>query len=364
MFEFTIDGNGRYTIARPEEIATPRLLVFQEKMAENIGKMRTILEKAVPGSGFSHLCPHVKTNKSSYIIAALLQAGVTDLKVSVNEAEIAAASGADRVFVAYPLLAHDAVLIAGLVKAYPKVQFLVQAGSLAHIDILRRAASEQGVSWQVLLDLDVGMHRTGANPDDAWELYEALAASGCMSFAGLHGYDGHIHHKTTIERSAASALAMNYLLDAAERFTGRGVAVPRIVASGSPAFTHDLTYLSANIPKGIHFQVSPGTWIFWDSKYDGIIPGLFTFAAVILAQVIETGMNTRITLNLGHKRWAADQGPVELFAPAGMKVVLFSEEHTVLEHDPGQSFGIGDYVAIVPRNRPEAAEPEPGRQAE
>ncbi|MBN2417213.1 alanine racemase [bacterium] len=350
MLDFTIEGHGSYRIAHPESIATPRLLVFQEHLDANIATMRAILEEAVPGSGFSRLCPHVKTNKSSFIIKRLLEAGVTDLKASMNEAEIAAASGARRVFIAYPLLDHDAARAADLMRRYPETEITVQAGSPAHVTILERAAKRHGVTWNVMLDLDVGMHRTGARPDDAWTLFEAVRGADGLSFAGLHGYDGHIHQKTAIERSAASALAMNYLLGTVELFRGKGISVDRVIASGSPAFTHDLTYLAANAPGDINVQVSPGTWIFWDSKYDGLIPGLFRFAAVILAQVIEASRNDRITLNLGHKRWAADQGPVERFLPEGLRVALFSEEHTVLEHAAGERFEEGDYVLIVPRH--------------
>lgn len=350
MLDFSIEGHGSFRIAHPETIATPRLLVFQDHLDANIETMRAILEASVPGTGFSHLCPHVKTNKSSFIIKRLLLEGVTDLKVSVNEAEVAAAAGAHRVFIAYPLLPHDAARAADLIKRFPDTEFTVQAGSAAHVAILEEAAKTYGVQWQVMLDLDVGMHRTGAPPEAARALLAAVSAATGLVFAGLHGYDGHVHQKTAHERAEASAAAMSRLLETVEQFRAQGIAVERIITSGSPAFTHDLAYLSGNAPRDLGFQVSPGTWIYWDSKYDGIIPGLFSFAALILAQIIEVSGENRITLNLGHKRWAADQGPVERFVPEGLRIVLFSEEHTVLEHAPGQRFEIGDYVLIVPKH--------------
>jgi D-serine deaminase-like pyridoxal phosphate-dependent protein len=58
----------------------------------------------------------------------------------------------------------------------------------------------------------------------------------------------------------------------------------------------------------------------------------------------------RITLNLGHKRWAAERGPVQLFSRAQLKVVSYSEEHTVLEHPAEEKFEVGDYVLIAPRH--------------
>ena len=73
-------------------------------------------------------------------------------------------------------------------------------------------------------------------------------------------------------------------------------------------------------------------------------------AALILAQAAETNGSRRMTLNLGHKRWAADQGAVNCFSIPSAKVVSFSEEHTVLEHDGSQSFKTGDYVLLAPRH--------------
>lgn len=56
------------------------------------------------------------------------------------------------------------------------------------------------------------------------------------------------------------------------------------------------------------------------------------------------------TLNLGHKRWAADQGPVEVFSVSGMKALSWSEEHTVVSFPKNEKLAIGDYVLIAPRH--------------
>jgi D-serine deaminase-like pyridoxal phosphate-dependent protein len=80
------------------------------------------------------------------------------------------------------------------------------------------------------------------------------------------------------------------------------------------------------------------------------LPGKFEVAAVIISQVIDRGEKRGITLNLGHKRWGADQGPVELFSIKGAKVISFNEEHTVLETGSKNGFQIGDYILVVPRH--------------
>ena len=95
----------------------------------------------------------------------------------------------------------------------------------------------------------------------------------------------------------------------------------------------------------VEIIVSPGTWVYWDSQYDNFLPGEFEFAAFVLAQVMDTGEN-QITLNLGHKRWAADQGEIQIFSEPELILKSFSEEHTVLYTDKSSQYKIGDYIII------------------
>ncbi len=350
MVEFILEGHGVYRIAHPEKIRTPRLILFKDKLEFNTAAMAALLQKAIPGGGFQNLRPHIKTNKCSYTVRKLLEAGVTAFKTTINEAELAASCGAGEVFVAYSLLEADAEYMADLAEKYPKVNFQVQAGSPAHLDILARTARRRGIRWPVFIDIDVGMHRTGCRPEGAFDLYSRIEGEDCFRFAGLHGYDGHIHQSSRDERAAASAAAMDIMVQLIDVFRDRGVRIPLLITSGSPSFFTDLDYLPSRLPRDVPLQFSPGTWVYWDSKYDGLIPGVFRFAALILAQVIDVIASDRVTLNLGHKRWAADQGPVERFSVPGLNVELFSEEHTVVSLPRGVSLQVGDYIAIVPRH--------------
>jgi len=72
-----------YSIDNVEEIDTPAVVVFPDRVKENI----RIMKSFVPD--FSWLRPHVKTNKSSEISKLLLDAGVTKFKcATIAEAEM------------------------------------------------------------------------------------------------------------------------------------------------------------------------------------------------------------------------------------------------------------------------------------
>lgn len=339
-----------YRINAPEQLATPRLLVFQDRIKRNIQNMRKKLDAIAPGSEFRHLCPHVKTNKSTLLTRQLVAAGISDVKVTMREVEVAVEAGAKNIFVAYPLLEHEALALARLIKQRPQTNFQVQIASAAHASLLKRVAEKENIVWHYLLDLDVGMHRTGMLPEHALEVHAEISTHHSSKFVGLHGYDGHIHYPEAEKRKIEAERSMQKLLDVLAAFHARNISVSRIIVAGSPTFELDLEILLREIKSDPLVQVSPGTWILWDSNYETLTPGKFEIAALILAQVMDVGNENRVTLNLGHKRWAAESGRVELFSRPGLRVVSFSEEHTVLEHPAGETFEVGDYVLIAPRH--------------
>ncbi len=347
---FHLPSQAPYHLNEPERIATPRLLVFEDRLARNIAHMRQHLDALAPDTGFRHLCPHIKTNKSTWITRKLVEAGITAVKTTMREVEVAINAGAKSVFVAYPLLEHEARALARLIKKNPAINFQVQIGALAHAKTLERVAEREKISWNYFLDVDVGMHRTGALPEHALKIFEEISLARCFKFVGLHGYDGHNHAHDLQARKAESEKAMAQLVELLQAFRSRKIEVERLIAAGSPTFQLDLEFLLQEIQDGPLVQVSPGTWILWDSNYEKMMPGNFEIAALILAQVMDVSSEARITLNLGHKRWAAESGKVELFSRPSLKVISLSEEHTVLVHAEEEPFEIGDYVLISPRH--------------
>ena len=334
--------------------ASPRLFVWRERVDENLLRMRTLLESIAPGTGFHHLRPHAKTCKSSWTIQRQMAAGITKFKASPNELSLLLSSGVRDIVLSYPPLPSTAEAIAQALRDFRSrgepLRLIAQAGAPEHIEFLSTAAREHGVQIECLLDLDVGMGRTGAAPDCAVSLYQRLNAEASLRFAGLHVYDGHNHSAVEATRTAESARSMSLVAGAARLIRAAGGAVPLVVAAGSPAFLPDLRALLAAAPES-EIEVSPGTWIYWDTNYDRLMPGMFRFAALILARVMDRPGKDRVTLDLGHKRWAIDSGPIERFSVNDLEVIKASEEHTVLKTGgAARALLIGDPVLFVPRH--------------
>lgn len=337
---------GTYRISRPDEIETPRLLVFHDRVEENIARMRRAVAQITGSDRLDLLCPHVKTHKSPWVTHKLMQNGVSFFKATPNEIEMLARVGAPRVLVAYPPLPHLVKKLSKLAESHPHTAWVVQISQPEHVAwILENSA----LCWDYMIDLDIGMHRTGIAPHRALEIWQQCQRSNRLRFAGLHAYDGHIHHPDPQTRQAESARCMQNLLQTAEQFRGAGISVAELVVGGTPSALLDLQNLVDLRPQA-RIAISPGTWIYHDTTYDALMPGAFVPAALILARIMDRIDENHVTLNLGHKRFSVDQGAPDRISLAGGRLVRWSEEHTVVEIDKSSRVRLGDYVLIAPRH--------------
>jgi D-serine deaminase-like pyridoxal phosphate-dependent protein len=348
-FQLSRLGNRPYRLETPEDIATPRLILFEDRIQANIRQMRALLAAQHLDLSFQNLCPHVKTHKSAYITGLFKNEGISFFKCSLNEVDLLVRCGVDKIFIAYPLLLHDARRLFSLMQENDTIEWFVQISHPAHVDILKQAMSAVIPALYYYLDIDVGMHRTGTSPDFALQLYRYAEKVNGLRFAGIHAYDGHNHSADPSERQQIAHESMADLLGCKNRISREGIKVPSVMVGGTPGFLADLKVLSQANPKTTLF-VSPGTWIYSDSEHARILDNTFEVAALLLAQVIDLPKEKLATLNIGHKRWSIDQGLPDVFSEAGVRITSFSEEHTVLALPAGKNLNIGDYILMAPRH--------------
>src|SRR5262249_58796121 len=99
-----------------------------------------------------------------------------------------------------------------LVAAAPDARVGVE--DTENVDALARAASEDGITLNVMVDVDVGGRRTGVQPGDAAvALARHVLHRGALRLCGLQGYAGHCAHVIGwARRRGASHLAMAPLM--------------------------------------------------------------------------------------------------------------------------------------------------------
>ena len=256
--------------------------------------------------------------------------------------------GVTDVLLAYNLVGPNCERMARLARAYPNCRFAVTADHAAAAETLSKALVAEGQSVDVLLDVDVGQHRTGVAPSpEAVALYETIAHLPGLRPGGLHVYDGHHKQESFDERQTAALRALQPVLALRETLEKQGLPVPRLVLGGTPTFP---VYAKLDLPG---LELSPGTCFLHDHGYGAKFVDLagFTPAALLLTRVVSRPTATRITLDLGTKAVASDP-------PAGHRCVLLNvpdyvpvlqnEEHFVVETLAADQFKPGAAIFAIP----------------
>jgi len=335
-----IDVEG-YCVADPDTIETPAMLVFESRIDANIAALCDL------GGGGQNLFVHVKTHKSEAIIRKQQAAGIAGYKAAtLRELEMILGLGVTEAILAYPMAQTAKVeRFCDLAAAHDQAHVRALVSTTRHVELLAAAAVRRSQRLPVMLDLDVGLHRTGRPlGDEAHQFYGRMAASEGLVPAGLHVYDGNDHITDPMLREAAAQRHIDDLQELKARLLESGLPVPHVVAGNSFTFPY---YARVD---GWHG--SPGTCVYWDTGYAGGLPDMpFQFAAVILTQVVDRyeDQNT-FTTDLGIKAIASDP-PMErrarLLGHPQAVLKLQNEEHGVF-HWPEPLPEVGTYLLAVP----------------
>lgn len=326
-----------------EAVETPSLVFFADRIRAN-----TENTLAIAGSP-DRLWPHIKTHKTLELVRDLIQRGVSRFKcATIAEAELLATAGARYVLVAYPLVGPNVERFGVLAATYRDTRFCALVETHQAVDALASMLERRAVTASVFIDLDMGMGRTGIQPDDrAVKLCGRVLEHPVLEFLGLHAYDGHNHQKVLAERKTACAACVDTVRGLKTRLEASGASVRHMIFGGTPTFPCYAEYPDADL--------SPGTSFLFDWGYASSYPDLpFEPAAFVVGRVIHTEPGESFTLDIGSKAIAADPA-----GPRGMIVELpdavpgaQSEEHWVFswteETGSGNGPVPGDVFLVVP----------------
>jgi len=287
------------------------------------------------------LRPHVKTHKLGWLVRRQMNLGITRFKcATIAEAEMCAQAGAADVLVAFQPVGPALSRLVALHKKYPATKFSTVVDDVCVLG----AIANTGIAFEVLLDLDIGQHRTGIPPGPAaFELYRELAASRPLVPGGLHAYDGHVSETDPAVRAASCDEAFAPVMALRDQLLAAGLPVPRIVAGGTPTFPFHAA--RENV------ECSPGTTALWDASYATKLPDLhFSNAALVLTRVVSKPGGNRVCLDLGHKAVSAEMPHPRVVFPdlPDAQFLTHSEEHLVLETAAASRLNVGDEILGVP----------------
>lgn len=324
-----------YTINNVDELDSPVLVVFPERVKHNI-------QLAVEMIGdVTRLRPHIKTNKSADVTKLMLNAGITKFKcATIAEAEMLAQCKAPDVLLAYQPLGPKLDRFVSLIKKYPGTKFSCLTDNIRGANDQSTAFNSNDLIVPVFIDLNIGMNRTGIAPGEmAIELADHCRNLKGIVLAGLHAYDGHIRDndfKTKKENCDAAFATVQELNDKLKLAT--------IIAGGSPTFS---VHCKRN-----DIECSPGTFVYWDKGSTDLCPEQkFLTAAILVTRVISLPAPNKLCLDLGHKSVAAENEigrRVHFLNATGLKAISQSEEHLVVEAEDMPGYKTGDVLYGLP----------------
>ena len=329
-----------YTIRNTETLDTPALVVYPERVKNNIELLKTFVTDT------QQLRPHIKTNKCPAVVNMMLEAGITKFKcATIAEAEMLAREKAPDVLLAYQPIGPKAKRYCTLQRSFKETVFSCLIDNPASLSELSQLATAQQLPLRVLIDLNVGMNRTGIAPGkEALQLFLDAGKSKGIEIVGLHAYDGHLKDPDLALRKQKCDEAYKEVEILRQQIIQATGKVPVIVAGGTPTFPIHA--------KRSGVESSPGTFVFWDKGYQEILSEQpFEFAALVLTRVISVPDENTLCLDLGHKSIASENpltNRVFILNGSGLQPTGHSEEHLVFRTEKKHGYKPGDVFYGVP----------------
>lgn len=326
-------------------LPTPALVLDLDLLSRNLALMTDHCQRHGLG-----LRPHAKTHKSAKIAQLQMDAGAVGICCAkLAEAEALAAQGIQKVLLTSPIVTKRSLARAIALSARMEELIVTVDNQVVAVD-LQQAAEKAGPIMNVVVDLDVGLHRTGIAPGDgASALAHFIDSASHLRFRGLQAYAGHLMHVHDFaDRKTKSLDAMKQLGAMRDRLGQEGIACEILTGGGTGTFNID--------PEaGVLTDLQGGSYVFMDREYNEVpiannAPIPFETALFVQTTVISTNTPGLVTTDAGLKSFSTDADPpiIASGAPDGASFFFFGDEQGgVLFADKKHTLALGAAISCV-----------------
>ncbi len=326
-------------------LATPALIVDGPTVRRNVERLADYAKRV----GIK-VRPHTKTHKLRHLAHMQLRAGAIGLTAAkVSEAEVISDPGQD-VLLAYPPVGRfRAERLAALARDRT-VRAAVD--SLTAIEMMSAVARDADVTVGLLVDLDVGMGRTGVQTaGESLALAQAIERARNVRLDGIMIYPGHIWERPDQQSDALNAVSA-LLEETLELWNRHGLSAEIVSGGSTPT-----AFQSHEIPQMT--EIRPGTYVFNDmNTVRGGFCTLGDCAARIVTTVVSDAVRGQVVIDAGSKTLTKDPcipspdrgyGHVAEFPDA--RITSLSEEHAQIDVTACSSKpAVGDRVTVIPNH--------------
>ena len=328
------------------DMATPALLIDLPTVERNVRKMAEYAQ-----SHKLDLRPHTKTHKSLLTARLQARAGAKGLTVAkVGEAEVMS-EVSDDLLVAYPLVDRARVQrIASLAK---QQSMRVAIDSTTACDVIAQATSRFGSTVGILVDVDVGFHRTGVqDAEGALRIAEHVERADSLRLDGIMCFPGHLNSPPDRQDRELSKIDRK-LREVIDYWYEHGLDA-RVVSGGSTPTARQSHLISALT------EIRPGTYVYndWNSVAGGYCD-IDDCAASVLCTVVSDAVPGKVVVDAGSKALTSDRnvhlgeagGYGHVVGYPGARVVRLSEEHGEIDVEGCEDRpAVGERLRIIPNH--------------
>ncbi|MQB01969.1 MAG: hypothetical protein GEU78_17180 [Actinobacteria bacterium] len=305
------------------------------------------------GATGARLRPHIKTHKTPEIAHMQLRNGSAGLTVAkLGEAEVMADAGFDDIFIANELVGPTK--LRRLVGLSRRISVRSCVDSIAGASMLSEAAVAHELMFEVLLDINTGLDRTGVAPKEARGFARSISALPGIRLVGVFSYAGYRPATPSPEeRERWARREAETAVRVADELRRDGVHVSEISVAGTATAP-----FAATVP-GVT-EVRPGTYVFNDIGYARL--GLCDpsqCALTIKTTVVSRPSRDRAVIDAGSKVLALDKRVVCGREPGygfikqwpAARIEALWEEHGVIRVTAdGPGPGVGDVLDVIPNH--------------
>jgi len=326
------------------DLPTPAVLVDLDRVEGNIAAMA---ERARTAG--VKLRPHAKTHKVLEIARLQRSAGAAGLAVAkTSEAEVFADAGFDDLFVAFPVVGADKGR--RLLALADRVRLAVGVDSVEGARTLAEPFHAALRTLDVMLKVDVGLHRVGVAPAAASDYARRIADLPGLRLRGVFTHAGHSYAGETPGAVADVGRSEGEILAGVGAALDRAGLGPLEVSVGStPTARHAMQVAGVT-------ECRPGNYVYHDASQVSLgTCGIGDCALTVLATVVSVPAPGRAVLDAGSKTLSSDPlrpraGGCGWILGGESRLARLSEEHGVVDVAPGETFHVGQRVRVLPNH--------------
>ena len=329
------------------DLPTPNLVLDQDMFEGNLKTMADHCKH----TGL-HLRAHVKVHRSADIAKRQIESGSIGLScATISECELMIDAGLPGIlWTCQPVGPNKFSRIVALTKKDPSFMFAVEDPLI--VDQIEELAAAEKVTFNVVVDNDVGIGRQGVMPgQEGLELSQQVMKAKHLRLAGLMGYSGAASHEKGWEaRKQVSEEQVGKLMESVHLCRKAGIPV-EIVTGGSTG-----SYNIDSEAKDGLTELQAGSYACMDSNYSRIgskdgdeTYDDFGLALTVLTTVISKHYPKKAAIDAGNKSMTQPSDMVK--GRPDLRVRRAGAEYGMLEWDHAdREPKLGDQFELVMSN--------------